>query len=264
MNDSKKIKTNTLQLKRYAVAIVLAWTLVISASLIWNIHFENKEALESVRIQAQSAYAKDIVYRSWNAVHGGVYVPMTEETQPNPYLSDIPERDIITPSGKMLTLINPAYMMRQVHELEKKEYGISGHLTSLNPINPNNAPDGWEAEALQAFEQGETEISSVEEIKSEAYMRLMRPLIVERGCLKCHAKQGYKEGDIRGGLSISISMAPLMTISQAHIFWVTLGHAFIWLMGMGGIAFGMIRLNKSERNRGRFEEALGERIHHFR
>ena len=89
MNDSKKIKTSTLQLKRYVLAIVLAWTLVVSASLVWSIHYENKEALASARIQAQSAYTKDIIYRSWNAVHGGVYVPVTEETQPNPYLSDI-------------------------------------------------------------------------------------------------------------------------------------------------------------------------------
>jgi hypothetical protein len=64
--------------------------------------------LEGVKIQAHITYLKDILYRRWNAMHGGVYVPVTKETQPNPYLYDIPERDITTPSGKRLTLMNPA------------------------------------------------------------------------------------------------------------------------------------------------------------
>jgi hypothetical protein len=90
---------------------------------------------------------KDVVYRRWNAGHGGIYVPVTDETPPNPYL-EVPERDITTQSGVVLTLMNPAYMTRQVHELGAKAFGIQGHITSLNPIRPANAPDSWEARAL--------------------------------------------------------------------------------------------------------------------
>lgn len=188
MNDSEKIKARLLRLEHYVWVLAAVWTIVVAASLVWNLFQIKKEILEEARIQAQVAFEKDIVYRQWNAGHGGVYVPVTEETQPNPYLSDMPERDITTPSGKRLTLMNPAYMTRKVHELAKEKYRVLGHITSLNPIRPENAPDPWETKALQAFERGEIEISSVEEIEGKEYMRLMRPLIVEKECLKCHAK----------------------------------------------------------------------------
>ncbi len=96
-------------------------------------------------------FEKDVIYRRWNADHGGVYVPVTQKTKPNPYLDDL-ERDIITPLGKKLTKVNPAYMTRQVHELALKSNGVRGHITSLNPIRPANAPDPWETQALKAFE----------------------------------------------------------------------------------------------------------------
>jgi len=75
----------------------------------------------------------------------------SEYTPPNPYLSHIPERDIKLPSGKTLTLVNPAYMTRQVYDMAKKEFGTLGHITSLRPVNPGNAPDLWEARALESF-----------------------------------------------------------------------------------------------------------------
>ncbi|MBI5166788.1 MAG: DUF3365 domain-containing protein [candidate division NC10 bacterium] len=249
MNDSEKIKARLLRLEHYVWVLAAVWTIVVAASLVWNLFQIKKEILEEARIQAQVAFEKDIVYRQWNAGHGGVYVPVTEETQPNPYLSDMPERDITTPSGKRLTLMNPAYMTRKVHELAKEKYRVLGHITSLNPIRPENAPDPWETKALQAFERGEIEISSVEEIEGKEYMRLMRPLIVEKECLKCHAKQGYHEGDIRGGISVSIPMARLRASEHRHILTFALVHGLIWLTGLSGIVLGTRWLRRSEQKR---------------
>jgi diguanylate cyclase (GGDEF)-like protein/PAS domain S-box-containing protein len=211
--------------------------------------------LEEARIQATIAYKKDIIYRLWNAGQGGVYVPVTKKTQPNPYL-DVPEREIKTPSGKKLTLVNPAYMTRQVHELEEKKYGIRGHITSLNPVRPENAPDPWETEALRAFERGETEVSSILKIDGIEYMRLMRPFITEKACLKCHARHGYKEGDIRGGISVSIPMEPLWVRARKENILLSLVHGLLWLLGLCGIVLGTQRLRQSERERKQAEEAL--------
>ena len=71
--------------------------------------------------EARIAFQKDTLYRKWAAKHGGVYAPATAETIPNPNLAHLPERDLTTPSGKILTLINPAYMTRQVFELAAEE-----------------------------------------------------------------------------------------------------------------------------------------------
>ena len=255
MNDYRKV-TARPHVESYVWALGVVWTVIVAASLVWNVVQINHNTLEAACIQARAAYEKDIIYRRWNAGHGGVYVPVTEMTQPNPYLSDIQERVITTPSGKRLTLINPAYMTRQVHRLAEEEHGIHGHITSLNPIRPENGPDPWETKALRTFERGETEISSIEEMEGEEYIRLMRPLVTEKGCLKCHAAQGYREGDIRGGISVSVPMEPFEDIAHMCMLAFGLGHVLLWLMGLSGIALGMQRLIRSERKRKEAEEAL--------
>ncbi len=255
MNDSEKIRARA-QVERYVWILAVMWTVAVAVSLVWNVVQIKHNTLEAARIQARATYDKDIIYRRWNAGHGGVYVMVTEVTQPNPYLSDIHERDITTPLGKLLTLMNPAYMTRQVHELAEEQYGVRGHITSLNPIRPENAPGPWETEALQAFERGETEVSLLGEMKGKEYMRLMRPLTTEKGCLKCHAAQGYQEGDIRGGISVSVPMESLWAIAQRNITTLAVGHILLWLIGLGWFILGTQQLRRSERERNRAEEKL--------
>lgn len=264
MNSHAKIKLPFLYLKRYVSILAVLWTAVVAASLVWNAFEMKQNTLDIARIQARVAYEKDVIYRRWNAGHGGVYVLVTKETQPNPYLSDMLERDITTSSGKVLTLMNPAYMTRLAHELEKQKLGIRGHITSLNPIRPENAPDPWETEALKAFEQGEIEINALGAMEGKEYMRLMRPLIIEKGCLKCHAKQGYREGDIRGGISVSIPMEPFRDIECGRITTFILAHLVIWMTGLVGLIAGNHLLTRTERNRQQAEEELRASEEKFR
>lgn len=255
MKNKVKSRSQPVHLKYYTWALVFAWTACVFASLWWNIDQQDKETLEVARSSARVAYEKDVVYRRWNAEHGGVYVAVTEKTPPNPQLKVV-ERDITTPSGKALTLINPAYMTRQVHELAMKTSGVKGHITSLNPIRPENSPDSWETQALKAFQLGKNEASSIEKMEGADYLRLMRPLITEGGCLKCHAAQGYKVGDIRGGISVSIPMTPLEAIKRSHLFTLYLGHGLLWVIGIAGMGIGMYILSRQIASRQRAEEKL--------
>jgi len=247
-----------LHVKRYALIITAAWTMVVVASFIWSFYCERNANLELARAEARGSFNKDLVYRRWNANHGGIYVPVTENTPPNPNLSHLEERDIATPSGQRLTLMNPAYMTRQVYELGVGQYGQRGHITSLNPIRASNAPDAWEEKALKAFAQGATEVTSIESIESEPYLRLMRPMVTEKSCLKCHAAQGYKEGDLRGGISVSVPMNPYLAAERAHMIAVALGHGLSWIAGIGAIGLGALSLQRRVRERDRTEEALRE------
>ena len=192
-------------LKKYLWTLVVIWTLGIFASLGWNIYQQKQSSLSFARTSAEISYNKDLIYRRWVSKQGGVYLPVSEMTPANPYLK-VPNRDIMTSNGLLLTLVNPAYMTRQVNALAMEMHDFQGHITSLNPIRPENLPDPWEAEVLKAFERGTKESVSLEMVSGKEYFRFMRPFVTEKACLKCHAVQGYKEGDIRGGISVSLSL----------------------------------------------------------
>ncbi|MGX9463552.1 Tll0287-like domain-containing protein [Shewanella sp. A14] len=100
--------------------------------------------------------------------------------------------------------MNPAYILSQVTQEYANYYGTKGHITSLNPLNPNNAADLWETKALTKMEKTLTEYKELTNIDGILYMRVLEPMVVEESCLKCHAEQGYHVGDLRGGVSISI------------------------------------------------------------
>ncbi len=239
-NTHRRLKA----LRRYMLAIALAWIIGVSTSLAWNLYQQSEAIKEHARLLALASFQKDVLYRRWNSGHGGVYVPVTDKTQPNPYLADNPNRDLTASNERLYTLINPAYMTRQVFELQQENMGVWGHITSLNPIRPQNKADAWETRALQAFEQGVEEVSSIEMMDGQPALRFMRPLFVEEGCLKCHAKQGYQIGQVRGGISETVPLKPLQGANEGFNQSLLVGHSLIALAGLLGIAFATNRLQK--------------------
>ena len=257
MADKEKAGNLFNRLKYHSWVLAALWTGCIAASLLWNLYEQREKILNIARNSAQITFENDVLYRRWVARQGGVYVRVSEHMLPNPYLH-VPDRDITTSSGLPLTLVNPAYMARQVNQMAADIHGSQGHITSLNPIRPENNPDPWEAAALKSFEKGTEEVSSVEKMASEEYMRLMRPFLTEKACLKCHASQGYKEGDIRGGISVSVPMAPLWAIERPLIVKISLAHLLLWVVGIAGILISKKGLEKQILARERAETVLSE------
>ena len=120
-----------------ALAAITVWTILLASLFIWGIKNEKDQTKRLSEYQARAYFQEIVTARSWNATHGGVYVPITPEMQPNPYLEDA-ERDIITQTGMRLTKINPAYMTRQIAEIAVKRNYFWFHITSENPIRPAN------------------------------------------------------------------------------------------------------------------------------
>ena len=251
-----KGRNQATMINRLGWMSLTVWTVFLAVSLIWNWEQVRLNTHRLALVGLQISFEKDVVYRRWAAEHGGVYVPVTDKTPPNPYLSHIPERDIETPSKRPLTLVNPAYMTRQVNELGKKQYGARGHITSLNPLRPENAPDQWETESLNQFRKGVKEVTAVVNLDGVPYMRLMRPFFTEKGCLKCHAHQGYRVGDIRGGISVSSPMGPFLTVMHSRQVDLAVVHILLWLLGLGGIGLMTRRLVTAARRRLEVQEEI--------
>lgn len=245
-----------LTLYGLTLAVMLVWTAIIGGFLAWDASLSQDHAEQLARNEARLHFNKDLTFRKWATSHGGVYVPVDARTPPNPGLAQLPERDIVTPSGKKLTLMNPAYMMRQLMNDFGEMYGSKGKLTSLNPINPDNAPDAWEKAALQRFEHGEREVAEFTEIGGRKFLRQMGALLVEQGCLKCHDKQGYKVGDVRGGISISVPLQPFLDDEYRDMRKLLLPLGAIWGLGLLLIALLALQVRRRARTQQAGEAAL--------
>ena len=182
---------------------LLLWAGVIGYSLLSNIYMIHDDHTDQATTSARNIFQFVELTRLWNARHRTVYVPETEKTPPNPYL-EIYNRDVITKTGISLTMVNPAYMTRQLAELIKPESGIQFHITSLEPLRPENRADKWEQHALESFERGNHEIYERVTSDSSDVFRYMAPLFVKKPCLQCHIRQGYEIGEIRGGISVTL------------------------------------------------------------
>lgn len=251
-------KARPLPLKSTTAFILLLWSAAHLVFYNWQMQTTREGIEQQAMIEARSAFIKDVIYRQWNTGHGGVFAPVTEQTQPNPYLPDNVEKNAVTESGIALTLVNPAYMTRQVHELAFSEYNVRGHITSLNPIRPQNKPDEWEREALNAFESGEEEFAEIVAMDGSGYLRLMRPLQVTEGCLKCHEHQGYKVGDVRGGISVAVPMQPYFDALDSDRIATMLSQLALWSGGGLLIILGAFFINTRVKENEQYKAQLVE------
>ncbi len=243
LEKSLSADTNIRILRRYILGLCLFWTLTLAALALFNYYDSLHYAKLNVIAQARDTFNKDLVLRRWVAGHGGVYVPVNGQTPPNPYLKHLSRRDIVTRDGQKLTLMNPAYVMRQVYDADRRQFGQRGHITSLNLLRPENQADKWETRALKRLAAGAEEVVDESTIDGQLYLRLMRPLYIEKGCLKCHDFQGYKIGDLRGGTSVSLPMAPVLSNHQLHMAKIFRLYLLLWLAGLL-LFYGIYRRNR--------------------
>lgn len=158
----------------------------------------------SIEQEAQAHFNNMVDTRKWNASHGGVFIKEHDGIKPNPYLLN---NILTTDSNETLIKINPAWMTRQISEIANSDNDYYYKITSLNPINPNNVADDFEKEALEYFEKNRESkyyYKMSQEEKTLSKFDFMGSLKVTPKCMSCHEYQGYKVGDIRGGLRVSI------------------------------------------------------------
>lgn len=166
----------------------------------------NALLIETVRDQADSYANLIIATRNWNSRYGGVYVEKKKGVEANPYFDKLGiQPDVKTADGRTFTLRNPAIMTREISELTNSDNSVQFHMISLKYLNPDNAPDPFERQALEQFESsGVKEVWTIDRSKKPTVFRYVRPLRVEEPCLGCHRRQGYALGGIRGGISVNI------------------------------------------------------------
>ena len=99
---------------------------------------------------------------------------------------------------------------------EKSDYSI--RFTNLNPRNIYNAPDAYEAAAIEAFRADDAvdEAWGYEDEGGQQVFRYVRAMDVSDDCIECHGqpageidatgypKEGWQTGDVAGAVSVVV------------------------------------------------------------
>ncbi|MBC8215681.1 MAG: DUF3365 domain-containing protein [Candidatus Marinimicrobia bacterium] len=195
-------------------------TLIITTLFVIFITRIESQIDEQILTKARSIYKNVVITRHWLADHDGVLVRKMPGMKPNLFLQ---HPELITNDGDTLLLRNPAMVTRELSELSQSMGGdFSYHLASENYINTQNKPDVFESAALLFFEDSTKrekakEYYRVENKEGEKYFRYFAPLYTEESCLNCHAEQGYKLGDLRGGISVIMNIESILKAQRGNI-----------------------------------------------
>ena len=225
---------------RFSLVVIVLVLLLFLGAIFLGLAMRTRTLLhETILSQARSHFQGIVLTRAWNAQHGGVYVLKTAGMESNPYLEN---PDIVTRDGQVYTQKNPALMTREISELADQQAGMRFHITSLKPLNPANQADPFEVVALQAFENGQQEVSEFTELDGRPVLRYMAPLVTTQACLDCHRKQGYQVGDIRGGISVTIPIQELQEQLQRNMLAIGLYGIVVTLVLVVTICILIVRL----------------------
>ena len=168
---------------------VLLTIFVVLVGFLLQVYYINFSTNNQIKIyentvlkEARTNFNNFFVTKMWNTTNKGVFVKNEE----------------------MYEKVSPIDMTKQIFNMSNHRYVDSYKITSLNPINENNKPNYYEKKILDKFESKATfeDYSFNKNLEKFTYMSA---LTVTRACLECHASQGYKIGDIRGGIRVTLN-----------------------------------------------------------
>ncbi len=234
-NIIKSLSRETKFYRGFFISTTLAVALVLSG-IFFGMSVKTRDLIADELLSITKAYYDMIMLtRMWNANHGGIYVEKYEGVESAPILEEF---DITTKDGRVFSLRNPAMMTREISEYTQKHGKLSFHITSLKPTHPKNKPDDFERRALLTFEKEEIdEYYETVTAEDKTYYRYIAPLYVSKFCLQCHSHQGYKVGEVRGGISVTMDISGIQEKLRHNTIFIVLFGASTMALLMSLILF---------------------------
>jgi diguanylate cyclase (GGDEF)-like protein/PAS domain S-box-containing protein len=170
-------------------------------------------------------------------------------------MAHLPDRDVVTTEGRKLTLMNPAYMLREMMQDFGEMYGIRGRIVGIVYLNPDNKADDWEADAIRRFSSAETdEVMGISDLDDAPHLRLIKPMVMLESCQKCHGHLEFPNGSVRGAVGVSVPLAPYLQVEERSIKAIALSHGGVLLLGLTGIGVAGRRSTDRLMEKARAEE----------
>ena len=230
----RALRLETLTYRNFLFIGLSVWTLLCSGAALFYWYNYDHQVVALAKNTARTALNKDLASRKWVIGHGGIYVPIDAFTPPNPYLKNVFERDIKTPSGIPLTLMNSAYVLRQMIDNYGTLYGEKTGVSAIKPLSPTNKANEWQTKAIQYLSNNRSleEYDEIETINNEKYIRMMIPMVTERSCQKCHDPSENPVGGLRGGIDISVPLGYFYALTKNGFIETLVWLLVIWVIGI--------------------------------
>jgi len=181
-----------------------AVTIIFVSIFLWFAHHQERLIREQLEKQAVILHKQIVLTRQWVSNKSPVLVREQEEERVQ---NAADSEEIVDTHGTKYVKIPPSVLTKQLSELASRDGLYSFRIANSTQLNPENAPDDFEAEALEQFRDGRTkELFRTEKVRGQTVLRYAAPLYVNESCQKCHAQQGYSSGDVGGCLSVFIPM----------------------------------------------------------
>ena len=125
----------------------------------------------------------------------------------------------INTPGQGFKSFSPAIFGKRTLDRFGEKTGLKAKQTSIKNRNPANKPDEFERQILEKFATGwrkQQPYTEATVVDSKKVVRHMLPLYITATCLPCHGdpagerdisgniKEGYKEGELRGAISVIV------------------------------------------------------------
>jgi diguanylate cyclase (GGDEF)-like protein len=211
--------------------------LVVATSLLFAAATSVSESALDRELEARGRAIFDamMLAREWNEGHGGVLVERRPGSEANPYAGG---REVAA-EGKLWVPRYHAEMVREISDIAAAHGRFRFRISSLTPLNPENAPDAFERAALERFQAGEPKATGREPRAGVPWYRFAAPLFVEPSCVGCHA--GERVGNLRGALSVSFPVADAQA-ATSRVRWIMAGLWALTLVTLIGAVWSLARL----------------------
>ena len=222
--------------RNYRGSLLISWTILVLASVSWNLFQNHEDTIAKARIEASTIFDHNIAYRKWSTMHGGIYTRISNKNKDNPHLFFRIKGEGKDKIG--FAIIDPFQVTQQAYEvLHKQSSNLAAfsHTVSLDyksTIDPYDKPDKWEEQALKEFKAGKiSEAYTITEINSAPYLKLLKPYVIDQGCLNCHESKVFKIGAVHGGMSVAIPMQPYYKTALIAKRTILMTHLLLWFLG---------------------------------
>ncbi len=210
---------------KYLVCTALITFAVFVIGFAWIARQQEKHIMDQVKKQAVILQTQIMLTRLWVAEHHTVLVPRTEDTPVTPFLKD---PHVVGDDGRVYTKISPSVLTKLLSEKAGARGLYSFRLAGDRPLNPENASDAFETEAIAQFRQSRSKrIFRTEERAGRRILRYAAPVYVTRSCRDCHMVQGYQVGDISGCLSLFVPLDEAQAAIDRNRFLLLAGSTIL-------------------------------------